>query len=298
MKFRNLGRLGLALAGAACLLAVFSASALGAGYPSNVQMWSVPGGLNYRTYEASANPNGASTTLSIQSRPVGGSEWKTLASKNIGSGTETQLFVATVAPAWLSVKEEFRAIAENSFGSTIYSAGAFGYRLDVYQSGVPGEDTASYSSGGTLKIEDYVGGGFSKIECNASGNGEFGPEAVGGAHLKLSLSGCLWYMGGSLRCNPKLTLEPMSFSAEYAVPSAEVYFRCPEEEVMHKLTYSGRFLTTIGTETRPAEFKEVEKPVTMVGSGKIDNRTATLTVSSTWALTGANAGKKFYLAEY
>jgi hypothetical protein len=81
------------------------------------------------------------------------------------------------------------------------------------------------------------------------------------------------------------------------VPSAEVFFRCPEEEVMHVLRYSGRFLTTLGSSTNAWWSPTVEKPVTMVGSGKIDSRTATLTVSSTWKLTGANAGKKFYLKE-
>jgi hypothetical protein len=295
MKFRNLGRLGLALASLVCLLAVFSASAFGAGKPTNVGT-SVEPGLNYYTVEAWANPNGASTTVTIQYRGVGSTEWHTLASKNIGSGTSIATFTSTLAPTWLGQKTEFKTVAENSYGSTTSVVEPWGYRLKVWNSGIT-EDTASYSSSGKLMIEDYDSGGFSKIECNASGNGEFGPEAVGGAHLKLSLSGCAWYYGGSLRCNPKIALEPLSFSAEYAVPSAEVFFRCPEEEVMHVLRYSGRFLTTLGSSTNAWWSPTVEKPVTMVGSGKIDARTATLTVTSTWALTGSNAGKKFYLKE-
>jgi len=295
MKFRNLGRLGLIVASVGCLLAVFSASAFGAGKPTSVSTTIYPG-LNYLTIEAYANPNGASTTVTIQYRGVGASEWHTLRSENIGSGTELQHFQATLAPTWLGQKTEYKAVAENSFGSTSSVTESFGSRLKVWQSGVT-EDTATYSSSGSLKIEDYVGGGFSKIECNASGNGEFGPKAVGGAHLKLTLSGCLWYMGGSLRCNPKLTLEPMSFNSEYALPPLVegVHFRCPEEEVMHVLNYSGRFLTKMGTEGWSTP--QVEQPVTMVGSGSIDARTATLTVSSTWALTGSNAGKKFYQQE-
>lgn len=289
MKFRNLGRLGLALAGLVCLLAVFSASAFAAGSPYGVSMTYEPG-LNYMTLEAYANPNGASTTVNFQYHQASG--WHTFASSNIGSGTEPQHSTATLAPVWLGQQTEYRVVAENSYGSS--SAGeTTGFRLKIWQSGIT-EDTATYSSTGNLKIEDYVGGGYSKIECKASGNGEFGPEAVGGAHLKLSLSGCAWYYGGSLRCNPKAGFEPMSFNSEYSVPSAIVYFYCPGEEVVHNVTYSGRFLTSItGGYWLPA----VEQPVTMVGSGKIEARAATLTVTSTWALTGSNAGKKFSLKE-
>jgi len=294
MKFRNLGRLGLALAGLVCLSAVFSASAFAAGKPSSVSVNAdTYPGLNYIKVTALANPNGASTTLSIQNRAIGQSEWNTIGSKNIGSGTALVEITATQEYNTLGTKLEYRAVAENSFGSGTSLTETFGVRLKIWQSGIT-EDTASYKSTGSFKIEDS---NMNRIECSASGGGEFGPEAVGGEHLNLGLSNCVWSWQNHFRCNPIISPEPLSFSREFVVPAAEILFRCPEEPTWHHLSYSGRFLTTLGSSTSAWWSAEVEKPVTMVGLGKIDSAWSTATISTTWALTGSNLGKKFYLKE-
>jgi hypothetical protein len=288
------------------LFAVFSASALGAGkpvFPSSghgIELTYAHVGPNHAEIAASVSPNGAATTLSVQYREVGATEWITAGTKEVGSGTETVQFLVTIMPIVQGHKYEAQAVATNSYG-TVTTAEKYGgtYRFNfkwiIAKSG--GINTSSYIAPGTFQIEWQRSGYNLKLECNQSGAGEFGPEAVSES-LEVTLSGCTYHFGNLYECHPKGSYIIWLDNTFYTNKGFNMEF-CPGEEfVLSSVEFPNRFFVTgSATNNNDIESYEAVHPITMTTQGLVTGKSATVTSSSNWQLTGAFLGKNFALSE-
>ncbi len=296
MKHKSLGRLGFAAAVLACLFAAFSASALGAGKPqitAAYQNWGVGTlgtGPNHQQLVAVVNPNGAATTVTIKFREYGSTgAWKTVLSKEVGSGAETVEMSAQAFPLLMGKRYEGLVTATNSYGSSTSGFGLFGIKWRVFGSG-EGSATSSYTAPGTFKSEwEPLSGYHGKLECGQEASGEFGPKAKSES-LKLTMSNCSYYINNSLWCKPKA----FSLNLNNVFQAEEVSLKlCPEDEYLTPIRFSEAFLVYVGM---PEDYAIV-RPATMTASGTVLGHPATMISTSNWQLSGANVGKKFGMFE-
>ena len=148
-----------------------------------------------------------------------------------------------------------------------------------------------YSSAGTFVLTSTSGGNAVTIECKESGSGTLGYQEF------LNLSGCTTKINGEAEpaCNPK-TVTQIKLNEEFkSTLEPIIKFTFDEEECVAlnptvKVTSSSAFGFSSGLQA-------VELPITMTGTETLFGvNKATVTVSSTWKLTGLYAGKKFVYA--
>lgn len=292
-------RLGVVLVGLACLFAAFSASAFAAGkpiVPGTVSEEWAPNftGPNHDSLDLQVNPNGAATTVTIKYRKVGDSTWTNAVSQNIGSGTGLVEVIGTALPLERAARYEAIATAENSYGvsTTPYSLG-FSVRLKaVHSAPLEVAQTAQYSSYGTVRVEYITSiGTLGKIECEALGGGEFGPEAIGGEHLHLDTSNCAMYYES---WQPEFVCSTPAFDLSFnkVFVAEEKRMRlCPEEGVSHALRFQSAFSVNTGSPS----VLYTELPVTMTAPITLDSLQGTATFTGIWKLTGSQTGWSFKL---
>ena len=145
-----------------------------------------------------------------------------------------------------------------------------------------------YSSAGTFVLTSTSGGNAVTIECKESGSGTLGYQEF------LNLSGCTTKINGEAEpaCNPK-TVTAIKLDGQFKGTEASLTtFTFDEEECLAlnptvKVTSSSAFGFEGGSTA-------VELPVTMTGTETLFGvNKATVTVSSTWKLTGKYLGNKF-----
>jgi len=288
MKSGGLGRLGFALAAVACLFAFFSASALAAGKPTariSFRWYHGYSGPNHVDLVGHSNPFGAATTLSLEDRKEGTSEWYTVDSQEIGSGTEE---VETSEQAFLVPRTayELRATATNSYGTSSELIRDFGIRWSLRKQ----VETSSYVSSGTFKLEyEPILGAHRRLECGESGFGEFGPGAKAEA-FHFTASECSLYTNNEFVCHPK-SFTIYTNSVYQAEPIKMEL--CPGEGVLYPIAFNAPFLVT----SLGAEEWAVKRPTTMTAPAQVGLYPATVSVSSNWQLAGENVGKEFTFRE-
>jgi hypothetical protein len=288
MSRTSLGRLGLMFVSLLGLMSLFSGSAFAAGKPTSLSVSGSSYGITHFQEQGAANPNGAATTAKLEFREAGATEWQTLLTKEIGSGTTVVstggVMINGLKP---STYYQIRMSATNSFG-TVYSFTS--YVGTWWRNMASGSPPSSFGSYGTFKLEYTSFGTSVKYECNESGSGMIGYELGVGNSYHLNTSGCVLYVNGVAKCNQKsgfsFNFDP-SFKdetyAHYIIP-------CTETEGMEVMyTLSEPLFVSM-----PYEVYNVTQPLTMTAKAKFGGANATVTVTSNWSLTGGEtAGKKF-----
>jgi hypothetical protein len=289
MSKSSLGRLGLFLVSLLGLMSLFSASAFAAEAPTSI-VYEATEGITHVEIVGITNPNGASTTVNLEYRDASaGGEYVTLLSKSIGSGTTP----VTVRGMLNGLKPQnyyqLRVGATNSFGTTYSAVEDYEARWKV--EGKPQGYTTEATSSGTWKLEYKPGGIPVKLECNENGFGTIGHEKGAGDTHQMNLSGCVYYQNGKVICKPaSFTFNlDASFKAENLSKTI-----CPGEEAKTAFSFPAAFLVDMPF----FEFNELTQPLTMTASAKLNSNSVTVTVTSNWKLTGADAGLKFGAAEF
>jgi hypothetical protein len=299
MKPRSFSRLGIVGMALVCLFAVFAGSAFGAGKPE-IQQYSVGYtganyGPNHAELSALVNPNGAATSVTIEyEKRYAVEEWAVAGSMEIGSGSAYVKVTGQALPLLQRQLYRMRARATNSYGTIIRAGTLLELNWNV-DNGIGKEPitTSSYTAPGTFTTE-WNGSGYSrKLACNQESTGEFGPEAASES-LKVTLSGCAYYIGGKLECHPKGSYIVNLGNTFLAKNDISMEF-CPGEEgVLSPVRFPNPFSVNGGSDI--GEYKTAHV-MTMTTQGSVLGSSATMSMSTNWQLTGINVGKKFKLVQ-
>ena len=294
MSRLGLGRLSLILVSLFGLMALFSASAIAAGKPTQVSAnIKNPGswGINHVEGAAYANPNGASTTVTLEYREHGTSTFKSAGSENIGSGTTQINFQRLISGLKPLAEYDLRTTATNSFGTTTSSIGVVETPRWIVHGMTKEDHVASFASTGTATFDLQMGSVKAHIACNETGSGTFGGYGGTGTGYKANLSNCTLYENEEEMCKPKVA-PSLSLDQTFTSTSNLINFQFPSGCFYEEFTLAASepFFVTMPNFNKT---NVVAEPLTLTNKLKFGGNTVTATISTTWSLTGEDAGKLF-----
>ena len=289
MSRSRYGRLGLCLVSLLGLMSLMSATAFAAGAPTEVNQTAASSwGLNHVELSGGANPNGASTTITLEYRQAGTSEFKTLVSGSIGSGSKQLNINGLLTGLKPYGQYETRVKASNEFG-TVYGT-VRTHETPYWEiSKTSLSHVAGVKSSGTATFEWNVGLYDMKISCQESGGGWIGGEWGTGSKWSTSLTNCNFYQSGKLMCKPKGTLfvdetftangNEVHFSFPEGCFYEEVFFQAPDPFYVTMPNFDNGYLLT--------------QQLVLTNTLKWAYNPVKATITTNWSLTGADAGKTF-----
>jgi hypothetical protein len=287
----NIGRFGLCLVSLIGLMSMFSVSAFGAGKPTEVSSGiSGPSlGLNHAEMVGWANPNGADTTVTLEYREHGASEFKVAGSGSIGSGTKTLGIKILLNGLKPYAQYDLRTKASNEFG-TVYGS------IPIFEtpyweiSNTSLSHVAGVSSSGSANFEWKIGINELKISCGLNGSGWIGGEWGNETGWSANLTSCKFYENGKLRCQPYEA--HFTVDQTFATAGGYLNFVFPEGCFYSEVKFQAPnpfFVTMSGFN----KALQVTQPMVLTNNLSWAGNTVNATISTNWSLTGADSGKAF-----
>lgn len=286
MKHSRLARAVTLAAIITGVLAMYASSAAAAGKPTITEPNALPQ-ISSINFSAQINPNGASTTY-VTEYGLTSSLGSVSETGNAGSGTTKVGAHSLVAALKPGTMYYWRLTATNSFGSTSTSiATRSALTWQSWKETVTWP--AEYTSSGTYKFE--VPSLNTTLTCNETGSGVIGHSQGVGDQINSNFSNCV-LVGGTASCE----VPPFSMSLDGSFKSIAypvvVTFKTPPS--CPWVSEETSFGSSSGFEAIIPEGFTTPKPaVTTTMTTKFGTHTVYITGTSTWQLTGANAGKKF-----
>jgi hypothetical protein len=266
-------------------LAMYASSAAAAGKPT-ITSPNARARISSFNVSAQVNPNGASTTY-VTEYGLTPSLGSVSATGSAGSGTTNVGVQSLVAALKPGTTYYWRLTATNSFGST--STSTTTVTAQSWQSWKALVTwPATYVSSGTYKFE--IPSLNVTLTCDESGSGVIGNSQGVGDEINSQFSNCL-LVGGTTSCK----VSPFSMTLNGSFQSTKspnvVTFETPQScsWVSETTTLS----SSSGFEAVIPEAFAVKPAVSTTMTAKFGMHDVYITGTSTWELTGANAGKKF-----
>lgn len=292
------GRLGLCLVSLLGLMSLMSASAFGAGAPT--EMYWAPGATKFTSTNSAelsgvANPNGANTTLTIEYREPGAAEFKVAGSGNIGSGTKLEFAYAPVIGVKPNMGYETRAKATNQYGTAYSPIGI--WTSPVWRvKGFELTHVADVKATGTATFEWPLAGQKYKLSCEVNGNGSIGGKWGTGTGIAAELSGCGFYRNSVLQCKPspgnQLELDQAFVASKIPALWFSLAKGCYYSETVEFVAQ------TPFSATMSKLFKyELNQSLVMTNQLLVAGSPVTATISTNWSLAGMDIGKSFGVFE-
>ena len=264
---------------------MYAGSAVAAGKPTITAPSANPRISSFNV-SAQINPNGASTTYVTEYglTPSLGSVSET---GSAGSGTTNVGVHSLVAALKPGTTYYWRLTATNSFGST--STSTTTVTAQSWQSWKALVTwPATYASSGTYKFE--IPSLNVTLTCNESGSGVIGNANGVGDEITSQFSNCLLVWGSGSCEVPPFSMSLNGSFQSAAAPSV-VTFKTPQS--CSWVSETTTLTSSSGFEAVISEAMAVKPAVSTTMTAKFGAHNVYITGTSTWELTGANAGKKF-----
>ena len=293
MSRPKFGRAGVLVAAVLGALFILPSSAFAAGAPTSVSL-SDPGAAwqpNSIPLSGSANPNGASTTLYFEYKAKGATGYTVGGSQAIGGGTSVVKAEKKVAGLTARTNYTYRVTATNTFGST--QSGTWARNMPYWITNNK-TGTASFSASGSATVTFAFGSGtVDTLKCSATGNGNLGHIEGKEDSYHVAFAGCaLFDQSGKEMCKP--TANPwLDFNGGFWSEATSLGLEFPESCFYERFTIP---LTTPFVVGVPFEKYQVTQPVTLTNTVNA-GPTVTISISTGWSMTGADAGHLFGLTE-
>ncbi len=285
------------IGGVLSALSMMGGTALAAGQPLSVSTTmaggSVNQNINHDRATGWANPNGSPTTVTIEYRKQGESEYKVAGSGSLGSGETVVGIQKTITGFSPEALYEVRTKAQNAYGTVLGSPEIYNTPFWTIK-GVSESHQASTASSGTATFEWTVSGTVEKISCSESGGGWLAHTPGTANSQGMTLSGCVRYENGKAVCSPSNS-SIVNLDSTFSVQGGIVNFVFPAG------CFYGEVHIAVATPLS-AEVSNFNKSynstqtVTMTGAGSWGGSSVSISLSTTWWLTGEDSGRLFAAA--